>query len=64
MNDTGDVYTVDEFCESHRISRVFFYNLLRGGNGPRIIKIGKRTLISKEAAATWRRRMENAASAA
>jgi hypothetical protein len=50
--------TVDEFCHSHRISRGTFYNLLKAGQGPSIMKIGARTLVSSEAAAAWRRRME------
>ena len=52
------VWTVDEFCRDHRISRATFYNLLKVGCGPRIMKIGSRTLISAEFAADWRRRME------
>lgn len=50
--------TVDEFAHSHRISRGSFYNLLKAGQGPAVMKVGKRTLISSEAAAAWRRRME------
>ena len=50
--------TVDEFCHSHRISRGTFYNLLKAGHGPSIMKVGARTLISAEAAANWRRKME------
>jgi hypothetical protein len=50
--------TVEEFCRDHRISRGTFYNLLNDGRGPRIMKVGSRTLISNEAAADWRRLME------
>ncbi len=50
--------TVDEFCHAHRISRGTFYNLLKEGRGPSIMKVGARTLVSAEAAAVWRRRME------
>lgn len=52
--------TVDEFCNSHRISRGTFYKLLRHGNGPRVMKVGSRTLISAEAAADWRSTQEHA----
>jgi hypothetical protein len=55
--------TVDEFCHAHRISRGTFYNLLKTGCGPSIMKVGARTLISGEAAAAWRRRMESSQSA-
>jgi hypothetical protein len=54
-------FSVEEFCTLHRISRCYFYKLLRNGLGPRIIKIGARTLISVEAAADWRREREVAA---
>ena len=51
-------FSVAEFCEAHGISRGTFYKLLGSGRGPRIIKAGRRTLISHEAAEEWRRRME------
>ncbi len=51
-------FSVAEFCREHAISRGLFYNLLREGRGPRVIKAGRRTLISREAAEDWRRRME------
>ena len=54
------VFTVPEFCEAHRISRALFYILAQDGRAPRIIKAGRRTLISHEAAQEWRRRMEAA----
>jgi hypothetical protein len=54
-------YSVSEFCREHRISRGLFYNLLQEGKGPHIMKAGRRTLISEEAAGEWRRRMETAA---
>ncbi len=53
-------YSVAEFCREHGISRGLFYRLLREGRGPRVIKAGRRTLVSCEAAEEWRRRMEGA----
>jgi hypothetical protein len=50
--------TVNEFCYKHRICRATFYNLRRTGRGPAVIKIGARTLVSMEAAAAWRRDLE------
>lgn len=47
-------YTVATFCKVHSISRSFFYELLKTGRGPRVTKIGNRTLISREAAFDWR----------
>jgi len=52
-------FTVLEFCETHRISRALFYILQREGRGPRVMKAGRRTLVSREAAADWRSRMES-----
>lgn len=52
------VYTVPEFCLEHRISRSLLYKLLQLGAGPRIMKVGKRTLITTEAAEAWRRSSE------
>ena len=52
-------YSVRDFCREHGISRGLFYRLLREGRGPRVMKVGRRTLISQEAADAWRRRMES-----
>jgi hypothetical protein len=48
-------HSIDEFCVSHGISRAMFYKILSQGRGPRVMKVGTRTLISEEAAAAWRR---------
>ena len=53
--------SVAEFCHQHGISRGTFYKLVNEGRGPKAIKIGRRTLISTEAAEEWRRRMEREA---
>ena len=55
-------FTVAEFCSSHRISRTTFYQLLNAGIGPRIMKVGVKTLISAESAAAWRTEREAACS--
>jgi predicted DNA-binding transcriptional regulator AlpA len=55
------VYSVAEFCAQHGISRSLFYRLLQDGQGPRVMKVGKRTLITNEAAEEWRRSLEKAA---
>ena len=56
-------FSVAEFCREHGISRGLFYQLLKDGQGPKTMKLGRRTLISHEAAAEWRRRMEGATQA-
>lgn len=58
------VYTVSAFCAAHHIARSFLYQLLREGRGPRVMKLGRRTFITREAAAEWRARMEKETSAA
>jgi predicted DNA-binding transcriptional regulator AlpA len=52
------VFSVPAFCEAHGISRGYLYQLWSEGAGPRRMKVGRRTLISRDAAAAWRRRME------
>lgn len=59
-HETADAYTVDEFCRSHRIARTKFYQLRKNGQGPRTMRLGRRVLVSREAAAEWRRQMETA----
>jgi predicted DNA-binding transcriptional regulator AlpA len=55
-----DAYGVGEFCRRHHISRSHFYDTLKEGDGPQVMKVGSRTLISVEAAARWRREREDA----
>ena len=50
-------FGVPDFCEAHGISRSLFYELLQSSEGPEIMKVNNRTLISVEAAAAWRKRM-------
>ena len=54
-------YSVNEFCAAHGISRALFYNALKDGWGPRTMSCAGRRLISVEAAADWRQKMEEAA---
>ena len=53
-------YTVPQFCGDHNISRTHLYQLFKEGRGPRTMKVGRRTLISHEAATDWRAAMEAA----
>jgi hypothetical protein len=52
------VFTVAEFCQQHHISIALFYKLRKAGLGPREMVVGRRRLISTEAAAEWRRARE------
>jgi hypothetical protein len=56
----ADAYSVDEFCARHRISPQLFYKLKPQGLMPVTFNVGTRVLISREAAAAWRRERENA----
>jgi hypothetical protein len=50
--------TIPAFAAEHSISRSLLYRLIKEGRGPRLTKIARRTLISAEAAAEWRTRIE------
>jgi hypothetical protein len=58
--DYADAYSVGEFCARHRISPQLFYKLKPLGLMPATFRVGTRVLISREAAAAWRRERENA----
>jgi hypothetical protein len=60
--DDADAFTVNEFCARHRISVQLFYK--NRSQMPRTFNVGARVLISKEAAAAWRREREQRAQAA
>jgi hypothetical protein len=53
-----DAYTLSAFCKAHGISVSTLYNLMHRGTAPRLMRVGKRVLVSREAAADWRRQME------
>jgi hypothetical protein len=54
--DDVDAYSVAEFCKRHRISPQLFYKFKV--DMPVTFRIGTRVLISREAAAAWRRERE------
>src|SRR5262249_7485403 len=54
-------YSIRQFCQAHNISVDTYFRMQRTGLGPATMKVGGRTLISVEAAATWRRERELAA---
>lgn len=56
--DDQDAFGVEQFCKRHGISRAYLYLLWRRGEGPRFMQVGARRLISREAAADWRRSIE------
>jgi hypothetical protein len=56
----ADAYSIHEFCERHRISLQLYYKLRQKRLTPVEFRVGTRVLISKEAAAEWRREREAA----
>jgi hypothetical protein len=59
--DDSDAYSIGDFCRRHGISVQVFYKYRE--EMPRTFNVGTRILISKEAAAAWRREREEAANA-
>jgi hypothetical protein len=53
--DAVGAFSISDFCKAHGgISQAFFHKLIGEGRGPKLMKVGARTLISVEAAAAWR----------
>jgi hypothetical protein len=59
--DDADAFSVAAFCRRHGISPQLFYKFKN--EMPATFRVGTRVLISKEAAAAWRRGKEAASSA-
>ena len=56
-------YSVAEFCAVHGIGRTSFYEAIKAGRAPRLMRVGRRVLVTAEAASDWRRDMEAATAA-
>jgi hypothetical protein len=52
--------SIKQFCKLHGISVDTYFRMQRAGLGPAVMKVGHRTLISRESAAAWRRARETA----
>jgi hypothetical protein len=52
------VFTIPEFCEAHRFSQAKYYEMKREGWGPAEMIVGRRRMVSFEAAERWRRARE------
>jgi len=48
-------WRVDDFCRAHGIGRTLFYDEVKRGQ-IKLIKIGKRTLVSDSEAKAWQER--------
>ena len=64
MPAEADAYSLTDFCARHSISLPTFYRLAQQGLAPATFFAGSRVLVSKEAAAAWRRAREAASAAA
>jgi hypothetical protein len=49
--------SIDDFCRAHGICKRTFHYLQARGVGPETLQIGRRRLISEEAAKAWRSRI-------
>jgi hypothetical protein len=47
-------FSIPEFCALHRISTSYYFLLRQRNEAPEELRIGRRILISAEAAAAWR----------
>jgi len=56
---TPKAHSIKTFCEAHDISRNLFYTLKKQGLAPKMIALGKRRLITEEAATEWRQTMQS-----
>src|SRR5271168_5231571 len=54
-------FSIAEWCRYRGICPATFYNHLQRGEMPATLKIGRRTIITAEADAEWRLRMERQA---
>jgi hypothetical protein len=61
-DDGVDAYSIPAFCRRNAISESFYHKLKAQGLGPATMRIGRRVLISAEAAAQWRRQRTVASS--
>jgi hypothetical protein len=57
--DGGGLLTVREFLVRNRLSPSFFFRMRAAGEGPRVLMIGRRTLITLAAEREWRSRYED-----
>jgi len=51
-------YSIKDFCQIVGISRATLYKAWAENNGPKTIKVGKRRLISRNAADEWIKSLE------
>jgi len=60
-SNPGEAFSIPTFCKLYGISRALFYKLKKNGNGPQTFHVGRRVLISRQAAKEWLAEMEGRA---
>jgi len=55
LSPDPDAYELDEFCMKNRMSRGAWYRM-PPERRPKVIHVGRKIIISKEAAVEWRQR--------
>jgi hypothetical protein len=58
---TASAFFIEEFCRQYRLSPSMFWKLQAAGQGPRVMHVGRRRMISAAAAAEWARAQERTA---
>jgi predicted DNA-binding transcriptional regulator AlpA len=53
MKNERQAYNIAEFCEAFRVSRSELYRLWKTGTGPKRLRIGRKSIITVEAAQDW-----------
>ena len=62
MSDEKGADSISNFCKAHDFSRAMYYILKKEGRAPQSFRVGRRELISREAAEKWRRDRESESS--
>jgi hypothetical protein len=60
LSKETDAFSVAGFCRRHGLSPATYYKLASEGLAPKSFVVGVRRLVSREAAAAWRREREKA----
>jgi hypothetical protein len=56
----ADAQSIKRFCVRNGISQASFFKMQTLGTGPRVMRVGRKVLISRESAERWRRQREQA----
>ena len=51
-------FFINEFCAAHRLSPSMYFKLRSVGKAPAEMQVGRRRMVSVEAAEAWRRECE------